>query len=187
MREGVWKCHAGCGEGGLIEFEMKMSNCDSEQAKSNIARIVGADLFKTGHWAEAIYQYRDAQGRLVFEKLRYPGKKFVVRRPVGKGYEYSLDGIEKPLYNLPEVLIANEVFGTEGEKDADNVESEIRKPEQRDLRFAATTNFDGAGKWNDKYNAYFLGKRVVVLADNDEIGRKHARTSRVRFRLTPLV
>jgi hypothetical protein len=39
---------------------------------------------------------------------------------------------------------------------------------------AATTNFDGAGKWKDEYSAYFAGKRVVILPDNDEPGEKHA-------------
>jgi hypothetical protein len=78
------------------------------------------------------------------------------------------------LYNLPEVLIANEIFLSEGEKDADNLMSAIRKLGQPDLHMAATTNFDGAGKWNDDYNPYFLGKRIVILADNDDIGRRHA-------------
>ena len=38
----------------------------------------------------------------------------------------------------------------------------------------ATTNFDGAGKWRDEYGPYFAGKRVVICADNDEAGEKHA-------------
>ncbi|HKT88466.1 MAG TPA: AAA family ATPase [Candidatus Sulfotelmatobacter sp.] len=174
MQEGTWKCHAGCGEGGLIDFEMKASACDREQAKANAAKIFGTNLFGSGGQPEAVYRYRDAQGRLVFEKLRYRGKRFVQRRPVGKGYEYNLDGVEKLLYNLPEVLIANEIIVTEGEKDADNVTSAIRALGQPDHHVAATTNFDGAGKWNDEYNPYFLGKRVVILADNDDIGRQHA-------------
>jgi hypothetical protein len=173
-REGVWKCHAGCGEGGLIDFEMKASGCDREQAKTDIAKIVGADLFGAGDRAEAVYRYRDAQGLVLFEKLRYPGKKFVQRRPVGNGYEYNLDSVKKPLYNLPEVLIANEIFMTEGEKDADNVTSAIKKLEQSDLHVAAATNFDGAGKWSNEYNPYFAGKRVIILADNDQTGRTHA-------------
>ena len=174
LREGLWMCHAGCGEGGLIDFEMKATGCDAEHAKSNIAKIVGADIFEARDQPEAVYPYRDAQGRLLFEKLRFPGKRFVQRRPVGKGYEYNLDGIDKPLYNLPDVLVANEISVTEGEKDADNVTSAFRKLGQPDLRFAATTNFDGAGKWNEDYNQYFLGKRVVILADNDDVGKQHA-------------
>src|ERR1700733_12907666 len=76
LRTGVWKCQAGCGEGGLIDFEIKRSNCDRETAKLNIARILGVDLFRSNGGPEAVYQYRDAQGAVLFEKLRYPGKKF---------------------------------------------------------------------------------------------------------------
>lgn len=32
----------------------------------------------------------------------------------------------------------------------------------------------GAGKWRPEYNPYFEGKQVVILPDNDEVGRKHA-------------
>ena len=39
---------------------------------------------------------------------------------------------------------------------------------------AATTNFDGAGKWKDDYSAFFAGKKVTILPDNDEPGEKHA-------------
>jgi hypothetical protein len=174
MQDGVWMCHAGCGAGGLIDFEMKASDCNPSQAKTNIARIVGAAVFSASEEPEAIYHYRDAQDRLVFEKLRFPGKRFMQRRPVGKGHEYNLDGIDKPLYKLPEVLISNEVFIVEGEKDADNVASALRTLEQANQHVSATTNFDGAGKWKDEYNSYFLGKRVVILPDNDDIGRQHA-------------
>jgi hypothetical protein len=97
LQEGVWTCHAGCGQGGLIEFEMRASNRDADEAKRKIAQIVGTNLFETDNRPEAIYQYRDAQGSLVFEKLRYPGKKFVQRRPGDHGYEYNLAGVKKPL------------------------------------------------------------------------------------------
>ena len=184
MLEGVWNCHAGCGQGGLIDFEMKANGCDPEEAKTNIAKIVGADAFGTGHRPEAIYQYRDAQGRLVFEKLRYPGKKFVQRRPGARGYEYNLDGIEKPLYNLPELLTANEIFFCEGEKDADRAAAEVRRLDVGDARVAVTTNFGGASQWDDKDNVYFAGKKVVIFPDNDDPGQRHA--ERIATGINPL-
>ena len=122
----------------------------------------------------AVYKYVDAQGQLLFEKLRYEPKRFVQRRPVGNGhYEYKLDGIEKPLYRLPELLIANEIFVCEGEKDCDNVLAAFAERAIGNVRIAATTNFGGAGKWSDEDSKYFAGKRVVILADNDEAGRRH--------------
>jgi len=170
MEKGVWKCFAGCGEGGMVAFEMKFSKCDEAAARSNIAGLVGRNLFSQTEKPEAIYQYHDARGVLVFEKLRYPGKRFVQRRPTGKGgYEYKLGAGSKPLYHLPELLVANEIAICEGEKDADNV-----RALNLGGNFAATTNFDGAGKWKDEYSVFFAGKKVVIFPDNDEIGKKHA-------------
>jgi 5S rRNA maturation endonuclease (ribonuclease M5) len=121
------------------------------------------------------YQYHDANGRLVFEKLRYPGKPFVQRKPSGKnGWEYKLGDCEKPLYRLPEVLVANEIIVCEGEKDANNVSALNLGHRDAGVFVAAMTNFDGAGKWREEYAPYFLGKKVVIFPDNDEPGRKHA-------------
>jgi hypothetical protein len=175
FKEGVWNCQAGCGKGGMIDFEMAISKCDAETAKANIATIVGSDLFHKGEQAEAIYQYRDAQGIVLFEKLRYPGKQFRQRRPVGKGYEYNLHGVNKPLYNLPEVVTSGAVCICEGEKDADNINAALAEVKSERIdRCIATTNFDGAGKWLDQYNPYFAGKKVFIFPDNDELGLRHA-------------
>jgi hypothetical protein len=184
LRTGVWKCQAGCGEGGLIDFEIKRSNCDRETAKLNIARILGVDLFRSNGGPEAVYQYRDAQGAVLFEKLRYPGKKFMQRRQTQGGYTWNLDGVNKPLYHLPEVLTANELFVCEGEKDTDKLTAEISASNLSDVHFAVTCNFGGAGQWDDTYNVYFAGKKVVVLPDNDDSGQRHA--ERIAAALHPL-
>jgi 5S rRNA maturation endonuclease (ribonuclease M5) len=139
--------------------------------------VIGADhLFESQKSKPvAVYPYYDAQGHLVFEKLRYEPKRFVQRRPLGNGrYEYRLDGVEKPLYRLPELLTANEIFVCEGEKDCDNVLAAFAEHATGTIRIAATTNFAGAGKWRDEDSKYFAGKRVVILPDNDEPGRRHA-------------
>ena len=166
---------AGCGEGGLVAFEMKKSDCDAATAKANISRIVGVDLFHSGdQQPEAVYEYRDVQGAVVFEKLRYPEKKFMQRRRTEAGYVWNLDGVKKPLYHLPEVLTANELIVCEGEKDTDNLTAAMSAINLNGARVAVTCNFGGAGQWDDEYNAYFAGKRVVILPDNDDIGQQHA-------------
>lgn len=176
LEKAVWKCHAGCGQGGLLDFEAKFSSCDHDTAKANIAELLGEkQMFAFSQKPEAVYQYQDANGRVVFEKVRYPGKRFVQRRPDGKGgYEYKLGDSSKPLYHLPEILVANEIFICEGEKDADNVRALNLGNRDKAVFVAATTNFDGAGKWRDEYSRYLLGKKVVIFPDNDEPGRKHA-------------
>lgn len=175
FKEGIWNCQAGCGKGGMIDFEMAISKCDVEAAKTSIAAIVGSDLFNKGQQPEAIYQYRDAQGIVLFEKLRYANKEFRNRRPTAKGYEYNLTGINKPLYNLPDVVTAGAVCICEGEKDADNLGWALAEVKaERIDRTATTTNFDGAGKWQEQYNPYFAGKKTFIFPDNDGTGWKHA-------------
>ena len=110
----------------------------------------------------------------MFEKLRYPGKRFVQRKPNWKGgYDYKLGDISKPLYLLTDLLVANEIVICEGEKDCDNVMRALRE-NASSQHLSATTNFDGAGKWNGRDSVFFAGKKVVIFPDQDEIGRKHA-------------
>lgn len=177
IEKGVWKCHAENIGGGILDFEMRLMNCSRETASANVAELLGkkqAAMF--GQQPEATYEYRDAFGKLLFEKLRYPGKRFVQRKPAanGRGHEYTLGDIEKPLYRLPEVLVANHVVICEGEKDVETVRNLNLSKREKNWFLAATTNFDGAGKWRDEYSVFLVGKVVVILPDNDETGRQHA-------------
>jgi putative DNA primase/helicase len=176
---GVWNCHAGCGSGGILEFEKRFSNCDTTTAWANIGNICGVknqNLFQQR--PDATYAYVDEDSTLLFEKLRFPGKKFVQRAKDASGkWIYKLDGMRKVLYRLPEVVRASEVVICEGEKDADRV-SALKlsgHPDAPLSRIAATTNFDGAGKWRAEYSPYLTGKHVVIFPDNDAPGKNHAR------------
>ena len=51
-----------------------------------------------------------------------------------------MQGVERVLYRLPEVLAAGEVWVVEGEKDADSLAA---------LGIVATCNAGGAGKWSE--------------------------------------
>jgi hypothetical protein len=118
----------------------------------------------------AAYGYRDAGGRLLYEVVRRVPKGFACRRPDGAGgWVWNMNGVERVLYRLPEVAAAvrqgRVVFVVEGEKDADALV---------DLGLAATTNAGGAGRWRAEYGERLRGARVVVIADNDEVGRAHA-------------
>jgi putative DNA primase/helicase len=177
IEKGAWKCHAENIGGGILDFEMRLMNCDRATASANIAELLEKKqtaMFKQE--PEAIYQYQDAFGKLLFEKLRYPGKRFLQRKPAanGRGWEYALGDIKKPLYRLPEVLVANFVIICEGEKDADTVRALNLNNRGKSWFVAATTNFDGAEKWRDEYSVFLAGKWVIILPDNDERGRAHA-------------
>ncbi len=115
----------------------------------------------------AMYDYKDTDGTLLYEVVRYDPKDFRQRRPSGKGgWISNLDGVERILYRLPELLAADPdqpVFICEGEKDADNVSA---------LGLVATTNSGGAGKWHlIKDLSALEGRQIVILPDNDAGGQ----------------
>ncbi|HTV81625.1 MAG TPA: AAA family ATPase [Acidobacteriaceae bacterium] len=169
LKHGLWKCHS-CNEGGgILDFERKVKNCDAETAWKEIGRITGVTPPGNGRRLIATYDYTDVRGVLMYQKLRYDPKQFTQRRPDGNGgWVYSLDGVKKILYRLPEVLTAKVLCLCEGEKDCDNLSAILPKG------WAATTNFDGAGKWKPDYSTFFAGKLVVIFPDNDEPGEQHA-------------
>ena len=116
----------------------------------------------------ATYDYCDEAGALVFQVLRYEPKTFRQRRPEGSGWSWSVKGVRKLPYRLPELLAAPtdaSVFIVEGEKDADRLAA---------LGLVATCNAGGAGKWKKEHSEFLRARRVVVLPDNDEAGEKHA-------------
>lgn len=125
----------------------------------------------------AEYPYHDAQGKLLYQALRIePGhngrkKDFRYRRPQqdGNGWIWNLEGVEKVLYRLPEVLDPSRqdhpVFVVEGEGKVEAL---------RTLGFVATSSPCGAGHWQRDYGRHLAGRRVVVLPDNDEPGWDHA-------------
>ncbi len=133
-----------------------------------------ADLFvKKGQKAKpkivATYRYCDERGNLLYEAIRYFPKDFRQRRPDGKGgYVWNMKDVRRVLYRLPELIAADQlatVFIVEGEKDADRLAQ---------AGLVATCNVGGAGKWKTEYNDPLRERRVVIIADKDDPGRKHA-------------
>jgi len=170
--KGVWKCHSGCGAGGVLEFEMKFSSCDKYAALTRIAEIVGEQHLNLGQQPEAIYPYTDAFGKLLFQVVRYPGKRFAQRQPDAKGgWIWKTENLKMVLYRLPEVVTAKNICVCEGEKDCDNLAAAFAGKVKS---IAVTTSPRGAGKWLDDFALYMAGKQVMILPDNDKPGKDHA-------------
>lgn len=125
----------------------------------------------------AKYRYTDEQGRWLYTVGRTPKgpsgtKHFPTWRPDPADPSRVLWGLAKTrrvLYRLPELLEAVRagvpVYEVEGEKDVHAVEK---------AGGIATCNPHGAGKWRDEYSECLRGAQVVIIADKDEPGRKHA-------------
>jgi 5S rRNA maturation endonuclease (ribonuclease M5) len=147
-------CHAGCPTKSILDaIGLDDDALFAEKGKTRE---------ETDH-----YDYLDAEGKLLFQVVRFYPKDFRQRRPMPGGqWTWNLHGVTPVLYHLPEVLAAPDiVYLPEGEKDADRLMAE---------GVVATTAPMGAGKWRDEYAQSLAGKRVIIIADRDEKGYAHA-------------
>ena len=175
-KQGVWSCFdladsAGVAHGGVLDLLRVFGRLEKPEAIEWLRRQ-GAQLGPKPAPAKpqtaAIYDYRGADGLLLFQVLRLEPKSFRQRRPDGNGgWSYKLDDVKRVPYRLPELLAAPSdahVFVAEGEKDVDRL---------RHFGLRATCNAGGAGKWLAEFAVYLEGRQVVILPDHDEAGERH--------------
>lgn len=144
----------------------------SKEAVLKALRMEAKELFaegshrKTKSLVLASYDYTNERGDLLYQNVRYQPKDFRIRRPDGKDrWIWNVPADLRTIYNLPHVMNATDVLWVEGEKDAETAKT---------LGFTATTA-GGSTSWQDRFAGYLVGKNVVIIADADEPGRKHAR------------
>lgn len=166
----VWHCHAGCGGGSVVDLIAKFDGKAPEIVFKEMATALEQTAATPPQDAvkptiDTIYPYVDEFGREVYQAIRLKPKSFRQRHkgPDGK-WVWTMEGVTRVLYRLPDVLRAPCVWIVEGEKDADSLNR---------LGFVATCNVGGAGKWLDSYTDHLTGKEVVLCGDNDEPGQKH--------------
>jgi putative DNA primase/helicase len=156
----VLKCFAGCATAAIVAaVGLQMADLFDEPLKTEGLYFKGAPV-------TAIYEYRDAGGKLVYRVLRNANKNFSQQR-IENG-EWIWQGPEKKLlYRLPELLAADPdqpVFLPEGEKDVDET--------LRPWGLVATTNSGGAGRFAQD-NEALRGRLAVTIEDNDPAGAAH--------------
>jgi hypothetical protein len=161
-----WTCHDCKIGGSIIDWVVHERGCDAAEA----IRILGGGRNGAVRKIVATYDYRDATGILLFQTVRYCPKDFRQRRPNGNGdWIWNLNGIQPVLFRLPatakDVRDGLPIFLCEGEKDVLTLVQH---------GFASTCNPLGAGKWRDSYSETLRGADVIIVADKDQAGRKHA-------------
>lgn len=182
--KGDWKCPAHADDSPSLSVDRGDKGvvliCRAGCQTSDVLAAMGlkmADLFDStngnGKQREepiATYRYVDEHGTLLFEVLRFANKQFRQRRPDGNGgWEWKVGDVRRVLYRLPQILegvaAGRTVFVVEGEKDVHAIEA---------VGGLATCNAGGAGKWRVEYAELLKGADVVVVADQDGPGIKHA-------------
>jgi DNA primase len=166
----------GCGAHGQFrELIAKLRGVAPGEAVGIIGRALGAQVVfrDPDSKAEAIYDYRDANGNLVKQVLRYPGKRFLQRRRDRNGsLIWDTEGVGPILYNLMRVQLANTVCICEGEKDCDTFNGLSLHPASGGDVIATTSG--GAESWHDQLADELRGKRIVLMPDDDEAGARFA-------------
>lgn len=152
-------CHAGCSVNQIVEkLGLHISDLfpnNTNSAKSSMRAVI------------ATYQYQDKCGKLICEKLRYSDKSFAWRQMKETRWEYTRKGLKDiPLYRLHEVT-GDTVYLAEGEKDVDTLWS-------GGLPAVCSPDGAGNGKWKPYMSQQLKGKHVIVLQDNDDIGKAFA-------------
>lgn len=165
-------CHAGCDWRevvkalGLTSEDLGHSSDHGWRRRIKTSAVRPAGARKPLGDPEAIYRYTDAHGELVAEKLRFPGKVFLWRKPkLGGGWDWKMDRAALPLYMLHELAHARICVLTEGEKDVETI---------RRMGMVATTAPNGANSWRPEFAQQFKSKRVFILPDSDAPGIKYA-------------
>lgn len=166
---GEYFCH-GCGKKGhIVHFYAKLNSLDTKHDYPKILSAIAKDfnipIEETKRQLVKTYDYVDLEGKLIFQVCRYEPKSFSQRRMNDNGkWIYNLDGIQRVLYRLPEIVKADEVIIVEGEKDSDSLAV---------IGFCGTTCPQGAGKWRPEYSDSLKDKNIVLCPDNDNVGREH--------------
>jgi Protein of unknown function (DUF3631) len=142
---------------GLAAFgAKKKANGRANGKWSPLAEYVYRDA--NGEPYLLVKKYLDTNGKKQFPQFHWDGKQWLEGKPAGP----------KIPYNLPQMIAAPAavIYVCEGEKDADALANAC---------LVATTASEGAGaKWPPELTPYFKDRRVVILPDADEPGRKHA-------------
>ena len=162
-REGaILHCHADCETDAILEA-LGMSAADLFDQPRDGRDRDRPEVVDT-------YVYDDEHGKPLFYVERLSPKGFRQFRMVNGERVWSLRGVRRVPYRLPDVLAAaaagETIYVTEGEKDADAI---------RAAGATATTGPGGAGKWRAAFADHFRGAgRVIIVADADKTGREHA-------------
>lgn len=170
------RCHAGCQLNDILRaagLEKKDTFYESESREINWKHYVES---REKRKIEAVYNYvSTVTGSYVFTKIRLEGKKMLFGILENNRFTYGLKGQNrkelKAIYGSLEAIRkaikeGRPIFIPEGEKDVNTL---VKKG-------YAAFSCGGANDWNKNVSELCKDADVIVLADNDDPGKKLAST-----------
>ena len=132
------------------------------------------------NWKNArTFDYPDENGNLSFQVGRCDAvgleKSIRQRQPIGNGkWQEDMKGVTRVLYNLPDVLHANEVIVLEGEGKTDELNADLKASGQYGHTVATTASGGGGNAHLTDFSPLDgTGKRVVILPDEGKVGQTY--------------
>jgi hypothetical protein len=173
LRKGTWFDHEAQEGGGVIDLVKREEGASLTPVSDVLQKKFGIDKkvqerIKPASYISKAFDYCDDEGVVRYQVLRYEPKTFRQRHQNDKGeWVWNMDGVEALPYRLPDLLASPDkpIYIVEGEQCAEKLFAMGR---------LATCNHGGAGNWKAELNKWFVGRKVVVLPDNDDAGRAHA-------------
>ena len=168
------KCFAGCDSrdvcAELHHLRLPPDEADKRRQPSRVNGQGGSQPSKPK--IKQAYNYFNEQGELLYQNVRTDPKGFFQRRPDGRGgWINNLTGVRRVLYQLPDLLEAlaekRPIFFLEGEQDVENL---------RALGVPATTS-GNANSWRPEFAETFRSGDVILIPDNDKVGRKFVQSA----------
>jgi len=116
-------------------------------------------------------EYRDENGKLSYQNVEFSdglNPRFMRRMPDPDNqgrWVWRLDGLPPLPFMLPELIESkSDIFIAEGEKDVRSLQS---------IGVTATSLGSASGSWHKSFVKWFSGRKVFLIPDNDNPGRKH--------------
>lgn len=138
---------------------------------------IAVEVKKENAVIQETYPYRDRQGKLIYETVRWKPKDFTCRRPAtakereetGKEWVWKKD-FEPCIYNLD---LIDALSKKAPDKYVHVVEGEAKANLLRSVKIVGTCNPFGAGKFYQEYAEDLRNLNVCLLPDNDIYGYNH--------------
>lgn len=160
----IFNCFAGCDSSDIASYFKDLGfdvHKIKEEKIEKKEKLINKNMPNLPKKEVARYQYISVDGELLFEKIRYEPKGFMIVNPLGNGQ----GGHSGALYGAQLLKdCETPIYIVEGEKDADFLTG---------LGLVAVTS-GGASSWPEKNNYLFKDSIVRIIPDNDEPGAKYA-------------
>lgn len=163
--------------GGLFDLIKKQTNQEPVAWLKRSGFMQSETSSKSNQQAQEneVYIYTDANGEPTYQVERsYSNRERFFKQssfsPDGtiKSGAGAMEGVQRLPYRLADIANQPEatIYIVEGEKDAERLAQS---------GLVATCNSGGANNWKTELNNYFINRDIVIIQDNDQAGKKHAK------------